>query len=459
MRWCYQLVVLIIYSTTMYHHLELQVFDHLRHEITEKAGVVLTYEMPITVGRKYSADILIYHEDEHIALVEVKKPLTPENIGNAEVNLKRLALSQGYLYAIITDDENCRLWEAKDGLAGEFRYVTLAEIIDVFKSIKPHIDDVESKRPHARDFRTEVSRLADKYLAEDNDRISRIKAFVTSCKDADFEVKGGKLRFSDIKKENEFFEQLIESFCGDTVYRYTSLDSLFLTLNTGNQGMCCLVGMNDKSEVYYADRYLDRESGKTAYDRNKENSFFILSCVEDKPEENLMMWRLYGDNTKGVRIKYTPKAMPDGFRFAKIYYGSDIKTHPGLDLIKQIQEIKFGSITFRFRHFDYWKHFFKPYDYKMENEVRLLYETTASNPPKITDWIKGGEFSILIPLALFDEKSFPLDIEEIKIGPNMSARETNLLQIRQLVKDKTILPISNDVDKNVSVSRIEHYRS
>ena len=64
-----------------------------------------------------------------------------------------------------------------------------------------------------------------------------------------------------------------------------------------------------------------------------------------------------------------------------------------------------------------------------------------------------------MPLALFDEKKFPLDIEEIKIGPNMSARDTNLLQIRQLVKDKSIQPISKDVDKNVTVSRIEHYRS
>ena len=230
-------------------------------------------------------------------------------------------------------------------------------------------------------------------------------------------------------------------------------------LQSGNQGMCCLVGMNDKSEVYYADRYLNRDSGKTAYDRNKENNYFILSCVEDKPDEDLMMWRLYGDNTKGVRIKYTPKDMPDGFRFAKIYYGSDINNHPGLNFIKGIQDLKFGSIKFWFRRFDYWKHFFKPYDYAVEKEVRLLYETTTSNTLKKKDWIKGGEFSILMPLALFDEKNFPLDIEEIKIGPNMSARDTNLLQIRQLVKEKSIQPISKDVDRNVTVSRIEHYRN
>lgn len=443
----------------IYSQLELQVFNHLRQEITDKAKVELTYEMPMSIGREYRADILIYHEDSHIALVEVKKSLNHDNLRYAEINLKNLALSQGYLYAIITDGEQYRFWEAKDGFAGSFRVVTLVDIIKAFKSIKSLIDDVETQMQHAAAFSAEVQRLADECLTDDNDRIARIKNFVIGCKDIDFEVKNGKLRFSDIKKENKFFEQLIETFNGDTVYRYTSLNSLFLMLQSSNQGMCCLVGMNDKSEVYYADKYLNRESGKTAYDRNKENNFYILSCVEDKPEEDLMMWRLYGDNTKGVRIKYTPKAMPDGFRFAKIYYGSDINTHPGLNFIREIQKLKFGPVRFWFRHFDYWKHFFKPYDYAIENEVRLLYEMTASNPPKKKDWIKGGEFSILMPLVLFDEKTFPLDIEEIKVGPNMSARDTNLLQIRQLIIEKSIQPISKDADKNVTVSRIEHYRS
>ena len=118
-----------------------------------------------------------------------------------------------------------------------------------------------------------------------------------------------------------------------------------------------------------------------------------------------------------------------------------------------------GSLYFRFTHFDYWKHFFKPYDYEVEKEVRLLYESIDSNPPEKIDWIKGSEFSILIPLALFKEVQFPLDIEEIKIGPNMMSRETNLLQIQQLVDDNKILPISKDTENHVLDSRIDHYRS
>lgn len=443
----------------IYSELEFKVFNHLREEITNKAGVVLTYEMPLSVGRGYSADILIYRDDEHIAVVDVKQRDRLEGMKIAEDKLRQIAFTQGYLYAIITNDKQYLLWEIKDGPQGAYHDITLEELIGKFESIKPHIDDVESKKPHAADFCTDVQRLADECLSEDAERNKKIKDFATGCKDNDFLVKGGKLRFSDIKKENEFFEQLIETFEGDTVYRYTSLDSLFLTLKTGNQGMCCLVGMNDKSEVYYADKYLGRDNGKTTYDQKKENNYFILSCVEDQPEENLMMWRLYGDNTKGVRIQYIPKNMPDGFRFAKIYYGSDIHTHPGLDFIKKMLETKFGAVYFQFLHLDYWKHFFKPADYAMEKEVRLLYETTASNPPNFTDWIKDGEFSILIPLALFDEKAFPLDIQEIKIGPNMQSRDTNLLQVRQLITEKAIQPISVDADNNVTVSRIEHYRS
>lgn len=91
--------------------------------------------------------------------------------------------------------------------------------------------------------------------------------------------------------------------------------------------------------------------------------------------------------------------------------------------------------------------------------MRLLYESIDSNPPEKIDWIKGSEFSILILLALFKEVQFPLDIEEFKIGPNMMSRETNLLQIQQLVDDNKILPISKDTENHVLDSRIDHYRS
>ena len=443
----------------LYSQLEIEVFDRLRKEITKKADVILTYEMPVSL-RDNLADILIYTGDHHVAIIDVKNTPDISRLHYAEQKLRTIAFSQGYLFAIITNNNEYRLWELKDGPFGEFHMISLDDLIGKFETIKSFIDKDEKINPHAKDFKKKVPPLVDEYFKDDITRANKLNDFIKTCKDNDFIVKGGKLQFVDIKKENQFFEQLIEMYNGDEIYRYTTLESLYLTLSTSQQGMCSLIGMNDKSEVNYADEYLELSDGRTAYDKKKENDFFILSCVEEDPQEqeSLTMWRLYGDNTEGVRITYKPDTMTDGFKFGKIYYGSDKDKHPGLDFIKAMQSTKIGNVYFRFMHLDYWKHFFKHHDYAIEKEVRLLYEKTNSNMPAQIKWIKGGEYGILIPLALFNEKTFPLNILKIHLGPNMKERETNLLQIQALIADKGIQPISSNVEDNVHESRIKHYR-
>ena len=443
----------------LYNQLEIEVFNHLRSEITKKTDVNLTYEMPVSLRDNW-ADILIYTGDHHDAIIEVKGIPDLSRMYQTEQKLRAVAFNQGYQFAIITNNHDYRLWELKDGPSGEFHNIGLSELVDKFDAIKDVIDQEENNIPHAKDFKKEIKRLVDDHLGNDLARSSRLNEFVKNCQDIDFIVKGGKLQFVDIKKENQFFEQLIEMFNGEEIYRYTTLESLYLTLSTVQQGMCSLTGMNDKSEVNYADEYLELSDGRTAYDKKKENNYFILSCVEEDPQEqeSLTMWRLYGDDTEGVRITYKPSTMTDGFKFGKIYYGSDKDKHPGLDFIKAMQTTKIGNIYFRFIHLDYWKHFFKHHDYAVEREVRLLYEKTNSNMPTQIKWIKGGEYGILIPLALFNENTFPLDILKIHLGPNMKERDTNLLQIQALISDKGILPISSNVEDNVHESRIRHYR-
>ena len=40
------------------------------------------------------------------------------------------------------------------------------------------------------------------------------------------------------------------------VCRYTTLKSLFLAMNSGNNVMCSITCMNDKGETSYADKYV-----------------------------------------------------------------------------------------------------------------------------------------------------------------------------------------------------------
>ena len=443
----------------LYRQLEIEVFNHLRSEITKKADVFLTYEMPLSL-RDTPADILIYTGDHHVAIIEVKASPDISRMHQVEQKLRAVAFNQGYQFAIITNNKDYRLWELKDGPSGDFHNIALGDLVNKFETIKSIIDQEENNIPHAEDFKKEMNQIVDEHLKDDISRVNRLKHFINNCQDNDFIVKGGKLQFVDIKKEDQFFEQFIEMFDGNEIFRYTTLESLYLTLSTVQQGMCSLIGMNDKSEVNYADEYLELTDGRTAFDKKKENNYFILSCVEEDPQEqeSLTMWRLYGDKTEGVRITYKPAPMTDGFKFGKIYYGSDKDKHPGLDFIKAMQAMKMGNVYFRLMHLDYWKHFFKHHDYAVEREVRLLYEKTNSNMPVQIKWIKGGEYGILIPLALFDETTFPLNILKIHLGPNMKERETNLLQIQMLVSEKGIMPISSNVEDNVKESRIKHYR-
>lgn len=65
--------------------------------------------------------------------------------------------------------------------------------------------------------------------------------------------------------------------------------------------------MNDKSECYYYDSYvnddccLDLATMPQSYIAEL-NSNFIMSCSEITRLDKLTMWRMYGDDAKGVCI-------------------------------------------------------------------------------------------------------------------------------------------------------------
>lgn len=441
---------------------EYEVFDKMRHLITEKLKLVFTYEMPMAPRRGYVPDIIITKDNTRIAVVEVKHDLRNYD-KNIDPILRQVANANGFICAIITDGDNFLLSRTSKSYSENFEEFDINDLPKLLEetNFSDQIDELERLKPHLADFSNAVKVAADTKLHDDDTdtfkRKENILRFLERCKETDLIVKGGKLQFFDVKKENEFFEQLIEPYTADTVYRYTSHDSVFRTLESGQQSMCCLIGMNDKSEVNYVDKYLNPSVLTTSYDKKKENNYFILSCVEDTNDENLTMWRFYGDNTRGIRLTYMPQPMPDGFRLAKIYYGDKINHHAGLEFLKELLKIPIGKVMFQFNHIDYWKHYFKPFDYSIEKEVRLLYEKCSSNLPNQIKWIKVEEFSVTIPLALFNVKGFPLKIRELRLGPNMKEIETNELQLKQLCAERNILT-ETDAENNISASRIDSYR-
>jgi hypothetical protein len=259
------------------------------------------------------------------------------------------------------------------------------------------------------------------------------------------------------------------------VYRYTTLSTLFATLNYNSFRMNCLVGMNDTSEVNYAESYLTNkvESFENApwQTIDAHNRRFISSCSQKR--DDLTQWRLYADDSKGVCLilKVKPDFSSTDFLVKKISYGETSGKHPELDFVKTlILTLKddFGIIL-DLKTLGTWRHFFKPADYAVEEEVRILY--TQTDRSKSKDWLLTASHNILNPFVQFtlNAAELPVELSEIVLGPKCPEKEINKKQLEQFIRelrnrthiDKlsgALVPTYNIPDLSVSISKIKNYR-
>ena len=169
------------------------------------------------------------------------------------------------------------------------------------------------------------------------------------------------------------------------------------------------------------------------------------------------MWRLYAEDGEGVSLCYHLDKDIDNnyFYLANICYGNH-DSHPELDYLKGMMKLRY----FRFHKWNVWKHFFKPYDFIYEKEIRLIYfeqDTTIANN---TIWIVDNKSGIASPMKLFSlEKktgitnSFPLSLTKVLIGPKSKEAEINCVQFYKMFSEAKIAdsPV-------VSISKIDIYR-
>ncbi len=234
-----------------------------------------------------------------------------------------------------------------------------------------------------------------------------------------------------------------------TVYRYTSLDTLFAMLNIGTYRMSGIVGMNDKSEIDYFDKECPIDTSGSSI--RALNETFISSCSFHK--DDLTMWRLYGDDAKGVCLEFdiipTDKRY-DGFVLAPVSYAEKRDSHEALKLLKELSDL-----NVRFADLNKWKHFFKPYDYNVEKEIRLMFYDNGryDNGVINRDWVKTWSHSIINPFVDFklNSSKFPLQLKQILLGPKMPERNINRNQLEDLL-------LAKGLNIDVGVSKIDNYR-
>jgi len=253
--------------------------------------------------------------------------------------------------------------------------------------------------------------------------------------------EGGKTDVDSF--EHQFFVGLLDNDVPETIYRYCAFDRAFQILNDGTIAMLGLPGMNDTTEPNYIDNYLNDTDDKfwelPPQSIAAINRRFIMSCTVHN--DDLMQWRLYGDDAKGACIKFETKATlktSQRFYLGKVKYANEQNQHPELlfikEIIRRIRQELFFDIKFVLLYV--WRHFFKPKEYNYEGEIRLLYIHRKGEREK--KWIIAQPYSIINPMVIFDlnKNEFPLKIKEVMLGPKRAERQLNKSQLKQMLSEK-----------------------
>lgn len=268
---------------------------------------------------------------------------------------------------------------------------------------------------------------------------------------------------SFIKKvEDLFFKALLPQMEVSKVCRYTTLNSLFLLLKEKRHCLCSLTCMNDIGETSYADNWIGdgayAETYKTIEDNN--NSYILSCCASDKIDD-LTMWRLYGQNAMGACLVYDVKndlVDNDSFFFAPVSYGQSEKKHKELEFIGNIRNWEKNGWKFKFNRWNIWKHFFKSYLFKDEQEIRLLYVRSKDSEIE-RKWIMDSSNSIASSLCLFDidESKFPLSLSSAIIGPKCPQQASNIAQFNYMNVQQNVFPFER-WNEAIAASKINDYR-
>ena len=264
--------------------------------------------------------------------------------------------------------------------------------------------------------------------------------------------------------------KLIENLLGMvepsvSLYRYVSIESLFRMINDGTDSMCGLAVMNDKSECYFIDEMVAHQKNTKLSDMSvaeieELNKFFINSLTEVNPLDDLTMWRLYGKDGSGVCLEYEIDdnllKKSGAFFLMKVdYSGSMSRKSKAVKLLSNLQRARrVLGFKFVFKQMNIWKHFFKPEQFAVEKEIRLLFVNPRDAKQCTEKWIYNSDYGIIHPIVIFDKKknhSYPLNLKKITLGPKFKEADTNMAQIKYLLH-------KNGMQVDLEKSAIEFYR-
>lgn len=220
------------------------------------------------------------------------------------------------------------------------------------------------------------------------------------------------------------------------LYRYSTLDAIFSTIKYFTYRFNGIQGMNDQKEGLF----LFEDLFEINSDFNERiNDIFISSC--STKYDNLTMWRLYGDNSKGasITIELNDDYKTNPFYIKKLYYKNIERIKSKIQFLNaQINELGYALDSKMFSLFPF---FIKSYHYDIEAEVRILYDKSLNGNLDTTkcEWGISEPYKIIRPyvdinIFVGNDKEYnpilPFKITEIVLGPNCPFTKRNIEQIK-----------------------------
>lgn len=420
-------------------------------------------------------DFVIFKENDILAIIEVKNILLEIKKNEYLIYCKNSINLTNARFCIFTDNNLFYLYDRSINENKFFEYSfdqILIRINNIKYNINPNADIV------IQIFKEKVK----KYFKNNEEFIKFIDLNLNKDLIGFDEIKSC-FYFNEIEQndftsfENKFFYNLLGSFKINYIYRYTTLNGLFDSLKNLTFRMNGIIGMNDKSETNFVDQYLLRKESSVISDRplNFENSKkisslnkrYISSCSSNK--DDLTLWRLYGDDAKGVcmEFKINTEKINSSFLIHKVKYANSRGEINELDFIAEILQTvnRKTRYNFEFRKLKVWNHFFKPYEYAIEKEIRILVIDNEILEKINEDWILTNVNSIINPVIDFrlNDINSPFQLNKIIIGPKCPERITNQVQINEMILRKIIEINNTNLNSNlngikVECSKIMHYR-
>ena len=436
----------------------------LRSKLFEALGNGYQVEIHKEVSAKFGLfkevfDLVIFYQGDAICGIDYKYkiPISMYSIPsihqqNHIERYKKVGLKYGVVYC--GDRENCLFWTQGAYYYKEFTFDNIVKAIRGNQNCGARFTPDEVKTKLFEKFPQNLSK----------EQVSGIRALVSENNLVYDESTASMCLKTEA--EDELFKILLipnnDELNIKSVCRYTSLNSLFLTIKNGTQVMCSITCMNDKGETSYADKYVGFGAfANTSKSIEENNDCFILSCCNIGMKDNLTMWRLYGDDGKGVCLEYDvdlAKVDNKFFFFAPVSYGEAMNIHPTLDFIRDIRHWNENGWSFNLKRWYIWKHFFKSHLFKEENEVRLLYLWTPEETDN-TEWILDSTNSIVSRRCKFPipNDRLPLTLKNAIIGPKCPEQNSNVDQLNYMNGLKKVMPF-NIIKNAIQSSSIEDYR-